>query len=46
MNSTQEAEEAHTFEEDLLWEMGVNFKQHMFCDLNNIQEPREARDEK
>lgn len=44
--STQEAEEAHTFEKDLLWEMGANFKQHMFCDLNNIQGPLEAGDEK
>lgn len=44
--STQEAEEEHTFEKDLLQEMGINFKQHMLCDLNNIQGPHEAGDEK
>lgn len=44
--STQEAEEVHTFEKDLLWEMGINFKQHMFCDLNNSQGPHDAGDEK
>lgn len=26
--------------------MGINFKQHMFCDLNNIQRPHDAGDEK
>jgi hypothetical protein len=24
--------------------MGINFKQHMLCDLNNIQGSHEARD--
>ena len=36
----------HAFEKDLLQEMGINFKQHMLCGLNNIQRPYEAGDEK
>lgn len=44
--STQEAEEEHAFVKDLLQETEINFKQHMLCNLNNMQGPHEAGDEK